>query len=249
MSWEIGVIVSRNYLPAADPTPSPTPDVGGALTMSGAGVLLAVVFFLGSIAVIAIALAFAFQYHAKLLDVINTAAKSNSVRIGSESSTVGALAGTPQIEGPEAGAPSAKLEYSLAGVDPGTTISWTAVGGDPASGNGAGFATRFDSAGTHEVSVEYSDAQNVTQSLTKNVVIAEKVSGPPTIVLPFVIKNWGRLVVVILGVGTVAALMALRIIGAEAGVAILGSLLGFGVATATSGTTGGKPGGDPQDLS
>ena len=234
---------------AATPSPSPTSGPDAKLDVVASNFVIAGFLLGGSILVIAVALGFAFSYHTKLLEVVKFAVKYNGARIGTESSNVAALRSLLQsvdsgsdIVGPETGAPSKKLQFSLNSTDIVPPISWTTKDGDPQTFEGATFATRFDSVGTHEVTATYTDSTNVSHPFSKNVTITAPAPTPaPSIVLPFVIKNWGRLVIVIFGVGVISALMSTKILDAAAGIGILGTLLGVGAVTATSGTTGGEP--------
>ena len=72
------------------------------------------------------------------------------------------------------------------------------------------------------------------------VVIPAPVSPPPEtpatagLVLPFVMRNWSRFVVVVFGTGVVAALMFAGVITAQGGIGLLGPLLGVGAVTAAT---------------
>ena len=228
---------------AATPKPTPAPGLDAQADVTLSNFWIAVLLFVGSVAVITIALRFAFSYHNKLLGVVKSAVDRGDVSLTIDNSDVATLSAEPAIDGPNAGTPSAKLKYGLIAVDPTLTISWVADKGDPSSGHDATFATRFDSAGSYKVVATYTDSNGQTKTLTRDVKIAAEptpAATTPGIVLPFVIKNWGRLVIVIFGVGVISALMSTKILDAAAGVGILGTLLGAGAATATSGTSGDK---------
>ncbi|MFU8946185.1 hypothetical protein ACLRGF_05555 [Mycetocola zhadangensis] len=197
---------------------------------------------MASVAVIIIALVFAFNYHAKILNVISMAV-ANGQKVEPSSDDAVIQGAETSIFGPEVGVPSAKLEFVVVGVDAGLLVSWIAEGGAPASDEGMSFVTLFEKAGDYKVTATYTDADGSTHSLEKTVAIAAPAPAPAAaaIALPFVIKNWGRLVIVLFGVGVVSALMSAKILDAAAGVGILGVLLGVGAVTATSGTGGDKP--------
>lgn len=76
---------------------------------------------------------------------------------------------------------------------------------------------------------------------------ATATASAPALVIPFVVKNWGRLVIVLFGVGVISALMATKILDAAAGVGILGTLLGAGAVSATTGGTTDTPAQRPRD--
>ncbi|TFC87450.1 hypothetical protein [Cryobacterium sp. TMT4-31] len=228
---------------SATPTPSPNPgDPTIAANVALSNYYLAILILVAALAVITIALVFAYNYHVQLLKVINSAVKNGQTP--KTTTDDAAIQGAePAILGPDTGVPSTQLVFALMGVA--GEVSWVADGGLPPSGSGTGFATTFDKAGRYKVSATYFDGDNVTKTLGKDVVIAAAeapVSASSSgIALPFVIKNWGRLVVVIFGVGVISALMSTKILDAAAGVGILGTLLGVGAVTATSGAGGDKP--------
>lgn len=229
---------------AASPSPSPTSGPGAQADITLSNYFLATLLFSGAIVVIILALAFALIYHKMILRVIRKAAKRGAPVI-SEVDGVGIQSKVTQpvetkISGPKDGAPSAKLEYTLEGVTAGATVTWVAENGDPSKGEGPTFATRFDKPGSYRVTATATESAGSTKDYPKDVTIAAPggTAGSP-IVLPFVIKNWGRLVIVIFGVGVISALMSTKILDAAAGIGILGTLLGVGAAT--SGSSADKP--------
>ena len=231
-------------LPGESPTPEPTPvDPTSAANVPLSEFYLAAVMgplvLIASIVVVAIALRFAYRYHSKLLDVVKTAVLHGQVVGASNDDSVhgaSAQSSAPEIVGPSAGAPSEKLAFVVNRLDPTIPIDWTAETGTPSSISGPNFVTSFAEAKTHTVLASYTDAQNRSHELRKEVTVgvsAPSASPAAPITLPFVVKNWGRLVIVTFGVGIVAMLMVTRILDPAAGVGVLGTLLGVGAASAT----------------
>lgn len=133
--------------------------------------------------------------------------------------------------------------FAVQRVDTAQAVTWRAEGATPSSGSGYSFVTTFNKPGDYEILATFSDSSGTETALQKKVKIGATSSGPAAsaIVLPFVIKNWGRLVIIIFGVGVISAVMAAKILDAAAGIGILGTLLGVGAVTATSGGSGDKP--------
>jgi hypothetical protein len=239
----IASVAIRAANPFATPEPTPaSPTTAANVALSN--YYLAVLLLGAAVDVIIIALIFAFNYHAKLLTVINAAVTNNGQVVLSHSEKVTPLGPEPTIAGPDTGNPSAALAFATQLVDA-LDITWTAEGGTPDSGTGTGFVTSFDKAGTYMVSAKYTTSEGAPRSLDKKVIIeAPATVGAATataIVLPFVIQNWGRLVIVVFGAGVIAALMSTGILDAAAGIGLLGALLGVGAVTATWGADGDKP--------
>ena len=195
---------------------------------------LAIILLGAAILVIVIALVFTWAYHRRALEVI-TAGLARAGEGGAFAVVdggVGALSTGVQIKGPTHAAPSEELFFGIVGAA-GRTVVWTAEKSTETSGTGQTFMTSFADPGVYEVSAT---VEGESESVTKKVTIgaaAPKSASPITI--PFALKNWGRLVVVLFGVGVVAALMATAVISAEAGIGILGALLGVGATAAAAG--------------
>lgn len=198
-------------------------------------------------------LIFLYFYHAKILKVIEKAVLKGTVRpiTTTESSiiTQGDASTKTQSVAPDSGPPVAmsgpafaqigrELVYELTGITDPTGVIWTAEKGEPSiTENKLVFRTEFKTAEKHTVSVEYTSASQ-TATLTREVIITGADNAIPTVSLPFVVRNWGRLVVMIFGLGTIASLMAAGALDSVAGVGILGTLLGVGAVISTSGSSG-----------
>jgi hypothetical protein len=222
------------------PEPTNTP-FDPAATVANAALsnyYMAIGILIAAIVVIVIALGFALLYHRRALEVIAVAvARGQGVSTESDEVAKG-LSTDARIKGPKTGMPNEELLFGLAGVESDKTVNWRADKATPSSQGGATFTTTFEKAGeyTIEATVEgLPDA--VKHSIT--IGAATTAAAPTPVVIPFVLKNWGRLVIVLFGVGVIAALMSTRIVSAEAGIGILGALLGAG---ATAVATGAAPG-------
>jgi hypothetical protein len=206
------------------------------------------IFILGlTCVVIALCLWFVFRYHQQLLATIDKAvARGAAGPISAEDHGVGVqsreVAGGVKITGPSTVTTGAQAMFTADGLSGGETLSWTVdgdVGADPAAGGDQTFTTTFAKAGTATVALDLVGG-TAPPPLTVTVT-APAVDGAKGVVLPFVVRNWGRLVVVLFGAGLVGSLMVLGVIGSEGGVALLGALLGVGAATAAP-ATGATPG-------
>ncbi len=209
------------------------------------------IFILGiTCVVIGICLWFVFRYHQQLLATIDHAVKAGAAGpISAEDHGVGVQSrevtdGGVTITGPSTAVSGEEVTFTADGLTGGETLAWTVsgdVGADPAAGGDATFTTRFATAGTATVAL---DLVGGTAPAPLTVTVTAPASAPTTgakgVVLPFVVRNWGRLVVVLFGAGLVGCLMALGVIGSEGGVALLGALLGVGAATAAP-ATGAAP--------
>lgn len=237
--------VGRILLDTVSPSPSPSPSPGipsptAAADIALSSYYLAVVLLVISTLVVAIALFFALRYHSKVLQVVGWDVRRNGAHVTADSSGASVQAQEPSIAGPATAAPGGDLVYALKDVSPApSTVDWTAVGGTLSSHSGDSFLTSFDTAGSFQITATYDDS-GTSKTINKTVAIGATATASSSIALPFVIKNWGRLVVVIFGIGVVSALMAAKILDSTAGVGILGTLLGVG---AVSTTTGGNSGG------
>lgn len=247
------------FLAATTPTPSPTPSAPALTATQAAGFNLALFVLVASVLVVVLALGFALLYHEKLLRVIRMAVKAGQpvatavkpvVEQSStpESGTRSAI--TPYIVGPRTGEPEAEMAFVVRGDADDSTVSWTAEGADPNSAEKQSFVTAFAKAGNYVVVANLKDsAGSVTHRIEYIVSVGaaeserkKSPSGVAAITLPFVISNWGRLVIVIFGVGVVGALMASAVIQEATGIGILGTLLGVGAAAAMSPSNDVKPG-------
>lgn len=225
----------------ATPTPTPFDPAATAANVALSNYYLAIILIVAAIIVIVIALGFAWIYHRKALEVIMSAV-SRGAPVGSPTvSEVTTLGSGPRIVGPSNGKPSEELFFGLADVEAGKTVAWTAENATPSAGDAQTFTTTFATEGEHAVRV---DVEGLPETLEKKVTIGVAPSaGAAPIVIPFILKNWGRLVIVVFGVGVIAALMSTTVISAEAGIGILGALLGVGATAAASGGGGGGGGG------
>lgn len=220
-----------------NPTPTPSDPASTAANIALSNYYLAIILIAAAILVIVIALAFALLYHFKALDVITSAVKKGAplATLPSEEVTTQSRGG-PVIVGPGAGDVSEDLAFAVQNAPDGADISWIAEKATTSSGQGSAFVTSFAKAGQYRVTARVGDTGEVTKEVTIGGTPAASTPSAP-IVIPFVVKNWGRLVIVLFGVGVISALMATRTLSAEAGIGILGALLGVG---ATAGSSGGS---------
>lgn len=248
----------------ATPTPGPTSPAPALTAAQAAGFNLALVVLLASVIVVVLALGFALRYHEKLLRVIRMAVKAGqpvatqlapALQERETTSVRPRSIARPQIVGPRVGTPADTLVFAIKGDAKESTVRWTAEGADPRSGEEACFVTAFAKAGNYVVVATFNSSDDAITNRIEYIVSvgatdAEKkqgASGAAAITLPFVISNWGRLVIVIFGVGVVGALMASAIIQEATGIGILGTLLGVGAAAAMSPTNDVKPGAKEPD--
>lgn len=214
-------------------------------------VVVAAVFIVAAIAVIAIGLYFAYGYHQRLLRSIDTAVQygatgpistsnEDSLAPRPRSMSVVGATGPPSVEVGQ------NVTYEATGTTEPSTVTWSIEGGGPtpSGGQGASISVTFSQAGTAVVTPTQEGLESVP--LTVTVVARPAASSREGVVLPFVIRNWARFVVVIFGVGAISALMALSVISAEGGIGLLGALLGIGGAAANSDGDSKPSGGGPE---
>ena len=220
-------------------------------TTSGYHPVPAILILLLAILVIAIALFFAYKYHKRVLKSVDAAVRGghgDQVDVSNDDVGVQALSRVATdsgiaISGPAQAVVGEKVKFSSTGVEAGDTVSWTVEGtaaADPASASTTEFETKFTKAGSATVTIAVAGKADVAP-LTVTVVANETAAA--RITLPFVVRNWGRLVVVLFGAGLVACLMVLNVISGEGGIGLLGALFGVGAATATHGVAAPAAGG------
>jgi hypothetical protein len=228
--------------PAADPTAT-TPTAGSntqTTVQTGYHPIPAMLILLGAGVVIVACLLFLSRYHRRLLLTIDRAIAVNAGKgvtqplTTSEDSAFNTLLASTddiKIKGPVAVVVGQEATFTLEGITDPTGIEWSVSGvdADPTSGTGLSFTTKFSATGTANVSVA---GPSGTTTSTGVPVVATPPSPMGGIVLPFVLRNWGRLVVVIFGAALVGTLMVLNAITSEGGVGLLGALFGVGAATA-----------------
>jgi hypothetical protein len=205
----------------------------------------AIVILALTLLVIVLALGFSLIYHHRLLRSVDRAVAKGVVKSvtnvdvggGAEVSRDSGIT----IAGPAEVTAGEAVTYRVEG---GTSdLTWTIEGGgaQPATGAGGEFTTTFQTPGTATIGVDFTGVTG-----QKAVTVKAPPAAAPAasgIVLPFAIRNWGRLVVVLLGIGIVAALMTLDVISAEGGIGLLGALLGVGAASANQDPTAQAQGG------
>ena len=228
---------------SADPSPSPTPGGSGAVDVALSDYYLAVGLLVSAIVVIVLALVFAWLYHRDALRVIEKLATTEGappVTIDSGGAVERGIGVGPAIVGGGSGQKEAPLMFTVEHLGDGATVAWEVSGAtiDEIDGGRTILAT-FAAEGDYEVRATVTEADGTEVPLaSKRVKIAAPpvaAASAPAIAIPFVVKNWGRLVIVLFGVGVISALMATRILDAAAGIGILGTLLGAGAVSATTG--------------
>lgn len=250
-----GVPMNCGYIIAAvSPSPGPTPfdPASTAANVALSNYYLAILLLCAAVGVIALALGFAWAYHREVLRVVHGAVTGpNPAPLGTTNDEVGVQSSEAEIVGPDRAEKAAELVFTVRNVASAANVTWVAEGSTTSSHSGSTLVTTFTADGEYKVEATYPeqvDGSTETRTLTKAVIIgphpaasaAANSQGPP-IAIPFVVKNWGRLVVVLFGVGVIAALMATRVLESAAGVGILGTLLGAGAVAATGGGTGTPP--------
>lgn len=211
----------------------------------------AVVFVLASVSVIAIGLYWSYSYHRRLLGTIDAAIAKGVVKkvdVENIDSLGPRTRGSKQIgvSGPSQAVAGEAVTFTATGIQDAAGVNWTVsgAGATPESGTGASIVVTF--AGSGKATVAPHLSEHVSSPLEVTVTEPPPPGSAEGIVLPFVLRNWARFVVVIFGVGAIAGLMALSIISAEGGIGLLGALLGIGGAAASdadSKPAGGSGGG------
>ncbi|MEV5071246.1 hypothetical protein MRBLMI12_002873 [Microbacterium sp. LMI12-1-1.1] len=240
-----------------DPAPSSTPGdpATGAVDVALSNYYLAIGLLLGAIVVIVLALVFAWLYHRDALRTIEKLATTPGappVAIDSGAAVERGIHVGPAIIGSNVAHKDTAVMFTVEDLADGATVSWDVQGAtiEEIDGGRTILAT-FAEDGTYKVRATVTDAGGTETELEpKQVTIQPPVaaSAPaPALVIPFVVKNWGRLVIVLFGVGVISALMATKILDAAAGVGILGTLLGAGAVSATTGGTADTPAQRPAD--
>jgi hypothetical protein len=215
---------------------------GGSDGFDWSEVIAAGVFVVAAVVVIAIGLVFARQYHERLLATIDLAVErgqagpistTNESALTETRTRGGAVLG---VTGPATVEVGQRATFEATGADEAGDVTWSVEGGGavPSSGRGTTFDVTFSMPGRAELTVARTDGLTATAPV--EVVAAPRAEGEG-VVLPFVIRNWARLVVVIFGVGAISALMALGVLSAEGGIGVLGALLGIGGASTSAEST------------
>lgn len=199
---------------------------------------IAALFLAAAFLALASGLLFSYLYHRKLLEAIpgimRAAAGTTSVTSTDSEAIASTFAeGDFDIDRPPVVTKGKKAMFN-ARNSADRTVTWTAAGAGVApeaeTGAGVTFGVTFAEAGPATVTAKV-DGATASVGFEVQEAASASVGG---IVLPFAVRNWGRLVVTILGVGVIAALMALNVVSGEGGIGILGALLGVGAAAATA---------------
>lgn len=234
---------------AAEPSPGPTPADPAAVDVALSNYYLAVGLLVSAIVVIILALAFAWLYHRDALRVIEKLATTEGgppVGIDSGAAVERGVRVGPAIVGGSTGQKDTALMFTVENLPDDATVAWDVEGAtiERIDGGRTILAT-FAADGSHKVAATVTQADgNRIELEAKEVEIGPKpgaAASAPPIVIPFVVKNWGRLVIVLFGVGVISALMASQILDAAAGIGILGALLGAGAVSATTGGSSEAP--------
>lgn len=244
-------VTAARAVPAgtSSPEPNPSPESSPAVpAASSSGFLSLPTFMLvASFAVIALALFFAMRYHKALLEFMATALAGGTVYGGKSEKAYVAQRGIDaprsdkapdaHIIGNATAAPGQELLFILSAPlfdeqEPRqlVNVQWS-VDGASVDGNTTYFLKHaFKKSGPHVVEATAGDHAIAPFPV---VISGGKAGSGPS--LPFAIQNWGRMVVLLFGLGVVGALMASTVLSSEAGAGLLGALLGIGAATASSG--------------
>lgn len=235
-----------------NPTPTPSPTTT-AVNAALSNYWIAVAILLVTAVVIVLVLTFMWLYHRKALDTLTTIATTpGGPPVGIESndafSDTMSLVRRIVVVGSAEGQKGIGLMYVLQGLEPNEKAEWKVDGAtvEVVANNAA--IVKFTKDGTHTVDATVMTKtdddkwESIAQPVRplKVTIAPAKATAATAIMIPFVVKNWGRLVVIILGAGLISTLMALRVLDSAAGIGALGVLLGVGVTTtATAGTTAG----------
>ncbi|GAA4375753.1 hypothetical protein [Paeniglutamicibacter cryotolerans] len=224
---------------SAATTPA-TPEVPG----SAPNAILPVVFLGASMIVIAAALYFALRYHKLLIDFMGSALKQGTTYAAEPVAATPrelmpghADDPVPRIIGASACTPGQEMVFTISPPIRDSTgdpqqVTWSVDDKEVAGFSEGYLKYTFKKSGTSVVQAEADGA-----AIAPFAVHVEPVkSARPS--LPFAIENWGRMVVLLFGLGIVGALMAISVLSTDAGAGLLGAMLGLGAASAGSG--GGK---------
>ena len=222
-----------------DPTPTPSTTTA-VVNVTLSNYWLATGIVIATVVVIALALAFMWIYHRRALRTLEVLASTpGAPPIGVMSQDAYGSQFTQQpkvIVGSVDGQKGVGLMYVIKDVDDGDAVTWDIPDADVEVVSNSAVIAKFKKDGTHTVNAKVVDAAGTdlpVQPMT--VTIKPQTVAAPGVVIPFVLKNWGRLVVVLFGAGVVAALMATKILDSAAGIGVLGVLLGAGVASTATG--------------
>lgn len=238
--------MSLSIIHAETPSPEPLDPASTVANVALSNYYLAVTLFIGAIVVIALALTFAWMYHRAALTTIQKMAKSGkqAVATTSEDALTEGVDSEPAIVGSSAGTKAEDLMFTVTNLADGDTVTWDVSGATfHEVDSGRTIVAQFAADGTYKVRASITGKTGAKRELEpKEVKVGPQTAAPaPAIVIPFVVKNWGRLVIVLFGVGVIAALMATQILDAAAGVGILGTLLGAGAVASTPGAPADTP--------
>ncbi|AXH95443.1 hypothetical protein DV701_04250 [Ornithinimicrobium avium] len=201
---------------------------------------------------VGVALIFMYAYHQRLIKVVEMwvrrggqiTATDDHVRdeglAGAQAAGFGIIsdAENDSVE------PGQVVAFQATGVDDEKTnkVIWITAEGFPREETGPTFSSRAPTTGTFTVTATADGEKPATITLTVKEKSGAQDAPGPTVALPFAIRGWGGLVITILGLGIVAALMFAKVVSAEGGLAILGTLLGVGAGSAlTSGKSDAEP--------
>ncbi|NKG22040.1 hypothetical protein [Paeniglutamicibacter terrestris] len=240
----------------ATSSPEPSPSPGNSSAPAPANFNLSTFMLIASFVVIATALFFAMKYHRALLEFMTTALAGGTAYAGISGDAypdeggaanqairrVQAEPAAAQIVGPAIGYSGQELAFVLstqlfADTQPPKKlleILWT-IDGIKVDGSTQHFLKHtFEKSGPYVVGAS---AENQSIPPFMISIVASKIA-PKTasgLSLPFAIQNWGRMVVLLFGLGVVGALMASKTLSSEAGAGLLGAMLGLGAAAVGSG--------------
>jgi len=238
------VFLATPAVAATSGTGSPSGTSGGTTTTttssSGYHPWPAVLILIFAALLVVASLGFIYLYHRRLLNSIDQALAEGQT-VGTVDDSIGvqgfranvATDSGIAIAGPADAVAGKPTKFSSTGIPAGATISWTVEGveADPTTATTADFTTTFKASGAATVKLAVT-GQPAVAPLSVAVKNAATTT-TPSVVFPFAVRNWGRLVVVIFGAGLIGALMVLNVISGEGGIGILGALFGVGAATAT----------------
>lgn len=196
---------------------------------------------------LALALGFSLLYHRRLLNTIDLAIKRGAkVSTRTDPALDGPhpdlqgreVVGESGISGPDTATVGVAADFEVENYssdDPTKPVTWSVEGGNalPKEGTGPSITFIFTEAGNATVTASADSKNPITKKVAVKAAAVPSTSEPGGIVLPFVLANWGRLVVVTMGTGTVAALMTWGVISSDGGIGVIGTLLGAGAAAAT----------------
>lgn len=236
----LGLVLGLSAAPARAQTTTTSEDTSpaadrGADDDGDTPVALAILILGGVLG--AAGVVFGLVYHGRLMQTVDTAIARGLFTSASTTDTgavAAALALEPGIKGPASATVGSTQWYTAVDDSGAQQVAAWSIQGDVAT------ATLRTDAQAERAGVEFRRAGSVSlnavvneQSYTLPITVAAAGGTSAQLTLPFVVRNWGRLLVILAGVAVVGALMASNSLSDSAGAGILGAILGVGAVAGT----------------